>query len=101
MNRKIKVFGKVGCPGCMLMSPILMELVSEGFNIEFFTSDDHPQVFLDEKIKALPTMKFYDNDIEYSKAVGEVPKEELIKIYQKNIDDDKSIYETRHEKEGW
>lgn len=101
MNREIKVFGKVGCPGCMLMSPILMELLDLGFNIQFLTQDDNPQLFMDEQIKAMPTMKFYDNGIQYSKTVGEVPKEAIINIYQKNIDDVKTVYETRHEQQGW
>jgi thiol-disulfide isomerase/thioredoxin len=101
MNRQIKVFGKQGCPGCMIMSPLLMELFQEGFNIEFYAADDYHDLFLQEKIKAMPTIKFYNDGIMYSKIVGEAPKEEIRRIYNRDLGTPKSIYETRHEKEGW
>ena len=55
-----KYFTASWCPQCKMLKPVILELVSEGHQIEIFDVDDHVDLASDHGIMSVPTVLIYE-----------------------------------------
>ena len=89
-HMKVLKFGAVWCSGCLVMKPRWKEIEEENswLQTEYYDFDNEKEMVNKYQIdNTLPTFVFLDKeDKEILRLNGEVSKEELIKIINKNKD---------------
>lgn len=86
---KVIKIGAVWCPGCVIMKPRWEEIEKEipELETEYFDADENKEILEKYEVKNLPTFIFLDKDENVIlKMDGEIDKEELLKIIEKNKD---------------
>lgn len=86
---KILKFGAVWCPGCLIMKPRWKEIETENswLETEYHDFDDEKEVADKYQIDTLPAFIFLDKEEkEFLRLIGEVSKDELLKIINDNKD---------------
>lgn len=87
---KILKFGAVWCAGCLVMKPRFKEIEAENpwLETEYYDFDSDKKEVENYKIdENLPTFVFLDRQgKEIQRLIGEVEKEELIKIINQTRD---------------
>jgi thiol-disulfide isomerase/thioredoxin len=85
---KVLKFGAEWCPGCLIMKPRWKEIESElkWLKTKYYDYDKDKEAVKKHKInKVLPVFIFLDkNNKEFLRLTGEIPKEKLIQILNKN-----------------
>jgi len=78
-----KYFSATWCGPCKQFKPIMEELASEGYNIEFIDGDENPEEAMKYNIRSVPTTIILEGEAfsyhETSRIVGVRTKEEMIK----------------------
>jgi len=87
---KVLKFGAVWCPGCLVMRPRWQEIEKENpwLKAEYYDFDQDKEAVEKHKItEELPIFVFLDkDDKEFLRLEGEIKKDELIEIINKNKD---------------
>jgi thiol-disulfide isomerase/thioredoxin len=87
---KVLKFGAVWCSGCLVMKPRWKEIEGENpwLKTEYFDFDVDKEKVKEYKINdSLPIFVFLDKDNnEFLRLNGEVSKEELLEVINKNKD---------------
>ena len=88
---KIIKIGTVWCNGCLVMKPIWQEIEKENpwLNTEYFDFDKDKEIVKKYNIESgkLPVFIFLDkNNDELLRLLGEVEKQELIRVINENKD---------------
>ncbi len=85
---KILKFGAVWCPGCLVMKPRWKEIEQENswVKTEYFEFDENKEMVEKYHInKTLPVFVFLDkNGNEFLRLQGEIEKEKLLQVLEKN-----------------
>ena len=78
-----KYFSATWCCPCKQFKPIMEELASEGYNIEFIDGDENPKEAMKYNIRSVPTTIILEGEAfsyhESARIVGVRTKEEMIK----------------------
>jgi thiol-disulfide isomerase/thioredoxin len=78
-----KYFSATWCGPCKQFKPIMEELASEGYNIEFIDGDENPKEAMKYNIRSVPTTIILEGEAfsyhESARIVGVRTKEEMIK----------------------
>ncbi len=78
-----KYFSATWCGPCKQFKPIMEELASEGYNIEFIDGDENPREAMKYNIRSIPTTIILEGEAfsyhESARIVGVRTKEEMIK----------------------
>jgi thioredoxin 1 len=78
-----KYFSATWCGPCKQFKPIMEELASEGYNIEFIDGDENPREAMKYNIRSVPTTIILEGEAfsyhESARIVGVRTKEEMIK----------------------
>ena len=78
-----KYFSATWCGPCKQFKPIIEELASEGYNIEFIDGDENPKEAMKYNIRSIPTTIILEGEAfsyhESARIVGVRTKEEMIK----------------------
>ena len=78
-----KYFSATWCGPCKQFKPIMEELASEGYNIEFIDGDENPKEAMKSNIRSIPTTIILEGEAfsyhESARIVGVRTKEEMIK----------------------
>ena len=78
-----KYFSATWCGPCKQFKPIMEELASEGYNIEFIDGDENPKEAMKYNIRSVPTTIILEGEAfsyhETNRIVGVRSKEEMIK----------------------
>ena len=81
--RTAKYFSATWCGPCKQFKPIMEELASEGYNIEFIDGDENPKEAMKYNIRSIPTTIILEGEAfsyhESARIVGVRTKEEMIK----------------------
>jgi thioredoxin 1 len=80
--RKLVAFKASWCGPCKMLTPILKELQSEGFNIEMIDVDEETNRAEENQVLSIPTLDFYEDDKRYLRTVGFKTKEQLLKYFK-------------------
>lgn len=87
---KVLKFGAMWCQGCLVMKPRWEEIEKDNdwLETEYFEYDDCPDEVAKYKVgNALPVFIFLDkNGEEIFRLKGEISKEQLVKVINKNKD---------------
>jgi len=87
---KVLKFGAVWCSGCLVMKPRWKEIETENPSLQtqYFDFDADKEMVKKYKIdESLPVFIFLDKEgNEFLRLNGEVPKEELLEVINKNKD---------------
>lgn len=81
---KIIAFTATWCGPCKMLKPILQKLNNEGkINIEFIDIDENRELAIENKIKSVPTLIFFNEDnVEYDRLSGFVPENTILATYE-------------------
>ena len=78
-----KYFSATWCGPCKQFKPIMEELASEGYNIEFIDGDENKEEAMKYNIRSVPTTIILEGEAfsyhESGRIVGVRTKEEMIK----------------------
>jgi len=78
-----KYFSATWCGPCKQFKPIMEELASEGYNIEFIDGDENREEAMKYNIRSVPTTVILEGEAfsyhESARIVGVRTKEEMIK----------------------
>jgi len=83
MERNIKMktakyFSATWCGPCKTFKPIVQEVVSEGYNIEYIDIDSNQDTAVEYGVRSVPTVVILQNGTEVDRLVGSVPKQVLL-----------------------
>ena len=71
-----KYFTATWCGPCKAFKPIILELISEGYNITILDVDQNLQGLSSQyRISSVPTTVIEENGVEVDRFVGALPKE--------------------------
>ncbi len=73
-----KYFSATWCGPCKAFKPIVQEVVSEGYNIEYIDIDSNQDAAVEYGVRSVPTVVILQNGTEVDRIVGSVPKQSLL-----------------------
>ena len=76
--KKIKYFGATWCGPCQTFKPIIKEIASDGYNVEFIDIDENEQEALSYGVRGVPTTIILENNKELGRFVGAQPKQVIV-----------------------
>jgi thioredoxin 1 len=79
--RKLIAFKAAWCAPCKMLTPILKELQSEGYDIEMIDVDENAEIAGENGVKSIPTLDFFEDGRKYRRALGFQNKEQLIEYF--------------------
>ena len=75
-----KYFSATWCGPCKVFKPIMEELASEGYNIEFIDGDENPKEAMKYNIRSVPTTVIEVDGEEVDRIIGIKSKQEMIEV---------------------
>jgi len=75
-----KYFSATWCGPCKVFKPIMEELASEGYNIEFIDGDENPSEAMKYNIRSVPTTVIEVDGEEVDRIIGIKSKQEMIEV---------------------
>ena len=73
--RTAKYFTATWCGPCKAFKPIILELISEGYNITIVDVDQEQSLSGQYRVSSVPTTVIEENGVEVDRFVGALPKE--------------------------
>ena len=70
-----KYFTATWCGPCKAFKPIILELISEGYNITIHDVDENQELASKHGVRSIPTTVIEENGVEEDRFVGALPKE--------------------------
>ena len=70
-----KYFTATWCGPCKAFKPIILELISEGYNITIHDIDENQELASKYGVRSVPTTVIEENGVEVDRFVGALPKE--------------------------
>ena len=69
-----KYFTATWCGPCKSFKPIILELISEGYNITIHDVDENQELASKYGVRSIPTTVIEENGVEVDRFVGAQPK---------------------------
>ena len=76
--KTIKYFSAVWCGPCRAFKPVMNEIVSEGYSVQFIDIDQSPSIATHYNVMSVPTVIIEDSGIEVDRFVGSIPKQQVL-----------------------
>ena len=73
--RTAKYFTATWCGPCKAFKPIILELISEGYNITIHDVDENQELSSKYGVRSIPTTVIEENGVEVDRFVGALSKE--------------------------
>jgi thioredoxin 1 len=83
--RKLIAFKAAWCGPCKMMTPILKELIAEGYDIEMIDVDEESEKAEANNVMSIPTLDFIEDGKKYRRVLGYQPKEKVIEYFKEGI----------------
>jgi|TARA_B100001059_G_C17652052_1_gene484994 thioredoxin 1 len=78
--KTMKYFSATWCGPCQTFKPIMKELVSEGYNIEFIDVDEQGEQAAEFGIRSVPTTVIIENGKEVDRLIGAQTKSKVVEV---------------------
>jgi len=75
-----KYFSAIWCGPCNVFKPVMQELSTEGYAIEFIDGDESPELANQYNIRSVPTTVIEVDGKEVDRIIGVKTKQEMIKV---------------------
>ncbi len=74
----MKYFSATWCGPCKAFKPVMNEIASEGYSVQFIDIDQSPSTAQHYKVMSVPTVIIEDSGIEVDRFVGSIPKQQVL-----------------------
>ena len=74
----VKYFSATWCGPCKAFKPIMNEVASEGYSIEFIDVDQEQNKATKYGVRSVPTVVIEENGIEVDRFIGSMPKQQVL-----------------------
>ncbi len=75
--RTAKYFTATWCGPCKAFKPVMNEVVSEGYSVQFIDIDQNQTLTSQYNVRSVPTTVIEENGVEVDRFVGALPKESV------------------------
>jgi len=72
-----KYFTAAWCGPCKAFKPVMNEVVSEGYSVQFIDIDQNQTLTSQYNVRSVPTTVIEENGVEVDRFVGALPKESV------------------------
>ena len=76
--KTIKYFSATWCGPCKSFKPVMNEIVSEGYSVQFIDIDQSPNTATQYSVMSVPTVIIEENGVEVDRFVGSMPKQMVL-----------------------
>ena len=76
--KTIKYFSATWCGPCKSFKPVMYEIASEGYSVQFIDIDQSPNMATQFSVMSVPTVIIEENGIEVDRFVGSIPKQQVL-----------------------
>ena len=76
--KTMKYFSATWCGPCKAFKPIMNEVASEGYSIEFIDVDQEQNKATKYGVRSVPTVVIEENGIEVDRFIGSMPKQQVL-----------------------
>ena len=76
--KTMKYFSATWCGPCKSFKPVINEIASEGYSVQFIDIDQSPSIAQHYKVMSVPTVIIEDSGIEVDRFVGSMPKQMVL-----------------------
>jgi len=76
--KTLKYFSATWCGPCQTFKPVMNEIASEGYSVQFIDIDQSSTIAEQYNVRSVPTVVIEDNGIEVDRFVGSIPKQMIL-----------------------
>jgi thioredoxin 1 len=76
--KKIKYFSAAWCGPCKAFKPVMNEIKSEGYHVEFIDIDMLSDLAQQYNVRSVPTVVIEEDGVEVNRFVGSIPKQQVL-----------------------
>ena len=76
--KTMKYFSATWCGPCQSFKPVMNEIVSAGYSVQFIDIDQSPNMATQFSVMSVPTVIIEENGIEVDRFVGSIPKQQVL-----------------------
>jgi thioredoxin 1 len=76
--KTMKYFSATWCGPCKVFKPVMTEIASEGYSVEFIDVDNAQDIAQRYGIRSVPSVVIEENGIEVDRFVGAQPKHMIL-----------------------
>ena len=76
--KTIKYFSAIWCGPCQTFKPVMNEIVSEGYSVQFIDIDQSSAIAEQYNVRSVPTVVIEENGVEVDRFVGALPKQSVL-----------------------
>ncbi len=76
--KTIKYFSATWCGPCQTFKPVMNEIASEGYSVQFIDIDKSPNTATQYSVMSVPTVIIEENGVEVDRFVGSMPKQMIL-----------------------
>ena len=76
--KTMKYFTATWCGPCQSFKPVMNEIASEGYSIEFIDVDQEQNKATKYGVRSVPTVVIEENGIEVDRFIGSIPKQTVL-----------------------
>ena len=76
--KTMKYFSATWCGPCKSFKPVMNEIASEGYSVQFIDIDKSPNTATQYSVMSVPTVIIEENGVEVDRFVGAIPKQMVL-----------------------
>ena len=76
--KTMKYFSATWCGPCKSFKPVINEIASEGYSVQFIDIDQSPNTATQYNVMSVPTVIIEENGVEVDRFVGSMPKQMIL-----------------------
>jgi thioredoxin 1 len=83
--RKIVAFKAAWCGPCKMLTPILKQLQTEGYDIEMVDVDEQTAKAEENNVLSIPTLDFFQDGVKYRRVLGYQSKDKILEYFNEKV----------------
>ena len=76
--KTIKYFSATWCGPCKAFKPVMNEIASEGYSVQFIDIDQSSALAESYNVRSVPTVVIEENGSEVDRFIGSIPKQMVL-----------------------